>query len=404
MKGYLLLSERGLILLDGERRPVAVTPFTSPTPFVSLQLGERVPELDQALKTAKEQGYTTLTPIPHTLAPLLAETLEVEEPSPELEAEISTRRLGLMVEVGVLGSEEEGRALVREAAIELVKATLRRATARLDLQVAQAVEALDDLDKAINLLEGRLKEWYGVHFPELEGLFKEGLAYARLVAQLGGREAFTEEALKEIGIVPRKAEVTAEAAFQSKGGEVREEELQVIRSLAEELVHLHRLRERVASKIEGLMEEVAPNLARVAGPTVGARLIAKAGSLEGLAKLPASTIQVLGAEKALFRALKTGSKPPKHGIIFQHQAVHSAPRWQRGKVARSLAAKIAIAARIDLYRGEAEAGLEERLKRRIEEIKVKYSEPPKRVKRKRKAEAKPPRRRAKRRRVRRGAA
>jgi nucleolar protein 56 len=124
------------------------------------------------------------------------------------------------------------------------------------------------------------------------------------------------------------------------------------------------------------MAEVAANMLAVAGATIGARLIAKVGGLEKVARLPASTIQVLGAEKALFRALRTGGSPPKHGILFQHKEVHSAPRWQRGKIARSLAAKIAIAARIDAYGGKREEGLEENLSRRIEEIKVKYKDAP----------------------------
>ena len=101
------------------------------------------------------------------------------------------------------------------------------------------------------------------------------------------------------------------------------------------------------------------------------------GGLERLAKLPSSTIQVLGAEKALFRAIKTGSRPPKHGILFQHDDVHSAPKWQRGKVARSLANKIAIAARIDNFRGTKDDGLTGPLAKRLEEIRTKYKDPPK---------------------------
>ena len=97
-----------------------------------------------------------------------------------------------------------------------------------------------------------------------------------------------------------------------------------------------------------------------------------------MAVLPASTIQILGAEKALFRALRTGARPPKHGILFQHQEVHMAPKWQRGKIARTLANKIAIAARVDYYRGTEDLSLKEGLDKRIERIKEKYKEPPRR--------------------------
>ena len=97
------------------------------------------------------------------------------------------------------------------------------------------------------------------------------------------------------------------------------------------------------------MEEMAPNIRAVAGALLGARMISLAGGLQNLAMRPASTIQVLGAEKALFRSLKTGARPPKHGLIFQHTLLHDAKRWQRGKIARVIAGKLAIAARADAF-------------------------------------------------------
>jgi nucleolar protein 56 len=113
----------------------------------------------------------------------------------------------------------------------------------------------------------------------------------------------------------------------------------------------------------------------MAGAGIGARLIAKAGSLKRMAEMPASTVQVLGAEKALFRALKTGGRPPKHGIIFQHPAIHAAPIWQRGKVARLLGAKLVLAARIDYYSGKLNQQLVDKMNAKLEEIKKKYPEP-----------------------------
>jgi len=125
------------------------------------------------------------------------------------------------------------------------------------------------------------------------------------------------------------------------------------------------------------MDEVAPNTKTIAGSLLGARLIAIAGSLRNLAMRPASTIQVLGAEKALFRSLKTGARPPKHGLIFQHALLHDAKRWQRGKIARAIAGKLAIAIRIDAFGGNYVGDrLKADLDRRIEEIRQKYSEPP----------------------------
>ena len=125
------------------------------------------------------------------------------------------------------------------------------------------------------------------------------------------------------------------------------------------------------------MEEMAPNVRAVAGALLGARLIAIAGSLQNLAMRPASTIQVLGAEKALFRSLKTGARPPKHGLIFQHTLLHDAKRWQRGKIARVIAGKLAIAARADAFGGHFIGDkLKADINKRLEEIHEKYKEPP----------------------------
>jgi nucleolar protein 56 len=131
------------------------------------------------------------------------------------------------------------------------------------------------------------------------------------------------------------------------------------------------------------MKEVAPNVTALVGPLLGARLLSLAGSLEELAKLPASTVQVLGAEKALFRALRTGGKPPKHGVIFQFAEIRRAPKWQRGKIARALATKLAIAAKVDFFTGRYIGDeLKKRLYERIEEIKKLYPKPPKREEKK----------------------
>jgi len=123
------------------------------------------------------------------------------------------------------------------------------------------------------------------------------------------------------------------------------------------------------------MDAVAPNVKEILGATIGARMIAKTSGLERLSFMAASTIQVIGAEKALFRALKTGSRPPKHGIIFQHPLIHSAPKWQRGKIARAIAAKVAIAARIDVHKASKNSTIIEKLNERIDEIREKYKEP-----------------------------
>ncbi|MHA1417028.1 MAG: hypothetical protein ACTSRR_12320 [Candidatus Heimdallarchaeaceae archaeon] len=129
--------------------------------------------------------------------------------------------------------------------------------------------------------------------------------------------------------------------------------------------------------IDEQVNKIAPNLKAIVGSAITARLIALAGGLQEMALLPSSTIQLLGAEKALFRALKTGAKPPKHGVIYQTPELHSCKWWQRGNIARAIAGKLTIAARIDAFQGEYRGDeLKMDLDQKIEEIKEKYSEPP----------------------------
>jgi len=182
--------------------------------------------------------------------------------------------------------------------------------------------------------------------------------------------------LENLGIESKKAHMIILAVQRSKGGDILDENLSIIKKLASEVIMQTELRKVLAQQIEEMMEKIAPNIKELLTATVGARLMAKAGSLQKLSVMPASTIQIIGAEKALFRSLKTGAPPPKHGILFQHPILHSAPKWQRGKMARAIASKIAIAARIDLFRnGEKDLYLSEQLNKRIAEIQEKYKEP-----------------------------
>jgi nucleolar protein 56 len=243
--------------------------------------------------------------------------------------------------------------------------------------VAQAIQTLDDLDRTVNLFMGRLREWYGIHFPELDRLVEKHETYARLVLNLGRKESFTLEALEKEDVPKGKAEATASVAENSMGADVSQSDLSEIQALAKNVLDTYELRKNMESYLDKTMEAVAPNMRAMVGALLGARLIAIAGSLRNLAMRPASTIQVLGAEKALFRSLKTGARPPKHGLIFQAALLHDAKKWQRGKIARALAGKLSIAARADAFGGRYIAdGLKAELNKRIEEIKEKYKEPP----------------------------
>ena len=265
---------------------------------------------------------------------------------------------------------------LRQKSIAEAEAAIREASSRPDLHLVQAIQALDDTDKYLNITATRASEWYGLHFPELIQMVQDNVALCKMIAEIGGREGFTSESLQGRGFTEKKVAAVLEAKERSKGGDISEGDLSRVKSLASLAVQLSSLRGGLNDYVESQMKKVAPNVADVAGATIGARLMAKAGGLDRLAILPASTIQILGAEKALFRSLRTGARPPKHGILFQHQAVHMAPKWQRGKIARTLANKIAIAARVDYYRGTEDLSIKAGLDKRLESIKERYKEPP----------------------------
>ncbi|HJY15604.1 MAG TPA: hypothetical protein VJ225_06180 [Nitrososphaeraceae archaeon] len=290
--------------------------------------------------------------------------------------EISKHKLNYLIHAGFAENEYDAHMQLRQFALDFSSSKVRRISEKLDLHISQSINALDELDKIINVIGARLREWYGLHFPELDYLIQNIFTYAEIVKLAGNRNNIDLNMLENLGIESKRADMILVAVQRSKGGDILEENLSIIKKLANEVIMQTELRKILAQQIEEMMEKIAPNIKELLTATVGARLMAKAGSLQKLSVMPASTIQIIGAEKALFRSLKTGAPPPKHGILFQHPILHSAPKWQRGKMARAIASKVAIAARIDLFRnGEKDLHISEQLNKRIAEIQEKYKEP-----------------------------
>jgi len=381
MKGRLFLTELGVLILDKPLKTILAKKYPTEEDiqrFRQLESGEFDDWLRSIILEAKDRGFDEFLIYQEALRKALDENgFKVRILSDGEINRLQNRKLSLIVDAGWSKNEKEAKELVRVFALELSNVKLRELASKPDLQVMQSVQALDEIDKVVNILEARVKEWYGLHFPELERILDSPEAYIKFVNNFERRKNITMKKLEGYGFTAEKAKEILSAAYRSKGTELRNEDLQKISSLSKEVTQLSSVRDSLAKHVEKTMNQFAPNIASVAGETIGARLIVKSGGLQKIARLPASTIQVLGAEKALFRAIRTGARPPKHGILFQHQAVHVAPKWQRGKIARSLAAKIAIASRIDAYRGTHEDGLKEKFDQRLEEIKKKYGEPPK---------------------------
>ena len=235
----------------------------------------------------------------------------------------------LAIRLQVVSSEREYVSLLRAVMIQNAKERIARAFAQPEARIIQLIDGIDDIDESINLLSERFSEWCllrsDTSVPEdlLEAFASSSSAQSPLALEFAGS----------------------------------------IRRLCE-------LRQEIANAVELEMRTTAPNLSTLAGELLGARLLARAGGLEPLARMPASRIQVIGASKALFKHIKYGTKPPKHGIIFQHPLVRGSHVNDRGKIARILAAKIAIAARVDFYSKRAYPELLSQVEKRIAELRI----------------------------------
>jgi nucleolar protein 56 len=384
MKAFIIQFPYGVAAFDdknslAEKVLFPKKPQAAARSLLKAEAGKMSDEIFSLISLLKNVGYDTFVFENANLAEEVQRkmnvTVEVAKPA---EAEVLRSRMNeVAVESGFVKDEQDLSLWNRNVSLELAKLRIKGASEKRDLIIAQGIQTLDDLDRTVNLFMGRLREWYGVYFPELDRLIEKHETYSRLVVNLGDRESYTAEALEKENIPKERAGLVAKAAESSMGADIAERDLEQIQALAKNVLEFYELRKNMENYVDRTMEEMAPNVRAVAGALLGARLIAIAGSLRTLAMRPASTIQVLGAEKALFRSLKTGARPPKHGLIFQHTLLHDAKRWQRGKIARVIAGKLAIAARADAFGGHF---IGDRLKadinKRLEEIREKYKEPP----------------------------
>lgn len=246
-----------------------------------------------------------------------------------------------------------GPELLHATVIRLGRDMAREAQG-LDQQMLQAVAASDELVEVANLLGERVAQWEGLSLPEASLTIRPA-ALAKAISSTPERAALAEEHKIDL-------ENTA-------GVEPDPTARQALEGLARLVTEIATEQERLARNIETLMEQVAPNVATVAGPLLGARLLAITGGLGRMARMPSSAVQLLGAETALFRHLKSGAKPPKHGAIYQHPLVHQTPPRQRGKAARALASKVSIAAKLDHFGGQFMGDqLKEQVQNRVEAI------------------------------------
>lgn len=262
--------------------------------------------------------------------------------------------------------EQEVRAMALGLAHTLSRFKLKFSPDKVDTMIIQAVGLLDDLDKELNNFAMRLREWYGWHFPEMGKIVTDNLAYARVVKHMGMKTKAKDTDFGKVNVPDEIAGEVKAAAETSMGTVITEEDYANILTLCERVIELTEYRASLAEYLKLRMNAIAPNLTHMVGELVGARLISHAGSLMSLAKHPSSTVQILGAEKALFRALKTKKATPKYGLIYHASLVGQSAPNLKGKISRVLAAKLSLCARVDALGDQVEPSLGKEFKEYVE--------------------------------------
>ncbi len=264
---------------------------------------------------------------------------------------------------------------VEEMRRKLISAAKRKVQEKYeakDVHIIKSVNLLEDLDSVANLLTEQLREWYSVHFPELNEIVPDQKEYLALCHYIGERGNFTaEKVLEHLNNKEDRdtADKIVSAAKSSIGSDVSPDDLDEMRSVALNCLNIIEEREAISKYLEQAMQKELPNFTALAGATIGAKMLAKIGSKKKLAFVPASTLQIVGAEKALFLHFRIGVKGPKHGYLYQHPLVKAASHENKGRMARTIAAKLSIAAKMDYFgsTGNAE-DMKKQLEKRAKEL------------------------------------
>ena len=384
MPVYLTLSAFGTFVLDEKNEVVAkhvVYPDVglAVSNLLAIGEGEATPETDAIAAEIEKLDEKEVIVEEQMLARALSRfgNISVQIKANKITKWFRENQDEYLTKLGITKTPEEISSFRRDVAIRLSKAKVSAASGEKDLLVKNAIDAIDEIDKSINIFVMRLREWYSVHHPSLSKLVEDQDQYARILRECSDKESMTRDLLVSAGISDDSTELILKAIPGDIGAELRDIDLNIIKTLAIAIDDLYNTRKELEDYVEIVMGNISPNMTVLVGSLVGARLISLAGSLKDLARKPSSTVQVFGAEKALFRSLKTGADPPKHGIIFRVSEINTAPYWQRGKIARALAGKLSIAARIDAYSDRnIRISLRADFLKRVEEIKKQNPNPP----------------------------
>jgi len=347
MKAYIGTCVMGSFAFDSKGKILEKRLFPKEPELIASKLSkaktEVIPEEKEIIESLRKKGFKEIVWDKQASFQGVSCTFEKENLALQ-KLQSDFRKLAL--EFKWVSSQAELNQILTKVNIELTKTKIREV--KRDRIVIQAIGMLDELDRVINVFVERLREWYGLYFPELERTVQSHEKFADIVS-LGKRD---------------NAKEFQNLASKSAGMDFSEEDIRQMQDFAKSVLGLFEMKKELTKYVERTTGEVMPNFSAVAGPLLGARLLSVAGSLDRLSMMPSSTIQLLGAEKALFRHLKGEGKAPKYGILFGHPLIQQAPKEQKGKAARLVAAKLSMAARLDRFSGKDEG---ESLRKQLEE-------------------------------------
>jgi len=329
----------GTFALDEKNKIVHYKLFSVDPDLIAERLaqvkrGELIPEEESLIRELIKSGYRQIAWDKKVDFPGISCMYEPDNPGKKtLQKDFRQLALGLCW----VKSHSELNQVLTKVNILLTKKELRKP--KKDRILMHAVGVVDELDRVINTLSERMREWYGLYFPEADKLVSAHDQLARIISEEGERGKIKDKKLAKY------SKISAGMPFSA-------DDLKSVREYSGAVSDLYKTREYLAEYVKTESRKVIPNLSAVAGPLIACRLLSIAGGLDKIAKMSSSTVQLLGAEKALFRHLRGHGKSPKFGVIFAHPNIQKAPKNEKGKVARLLSAKLTMAARADFYTGK----------------------------------------------------
>lgn len=337
MKAYVATNIAGVFAFDKDGNVIYKKLFPKKPEVIAEKLrrsreGEIIEEEREVLTKLRLKGYKEVVWDKKAKDGYISCVYDPENKGKEI-AKNEFRRLAL--ETRWAGTQSEVNEILTKVQVLLSGQDIKKSVKK-DRIIMQVIGVVDELDQELNVLSERLREWYGLHFPELLREIKTHEKFADIVSRYGSRDKIAEPGIDKL-------------AERSVGIDFSEDDENSVKVFSGTIVVMNQARDSLSKYLEVICRETMPNLTEVAGHLLASRLVSLAGGLEKISKLPSSTIQLLGAEKALFRHLKGQGKAPKYGVLFGHPLIQQAPKPFKGKIARLISSKLSLAAKMDFY-------------------------------------------------------